>query len=223
MFGDSIGQGIILSEETGQYTRSRRGCIQLLREYGLRIESRAVMGCTVEKGLELFRRTKTEPGGICVIEFGGNDCDLDWQAVSDRPDLFHDGRVPLDAFSRTLRFFIREAKERQLRPVAVTPPPILSRRYFEWVSRGKNPEHILGYLGDVEHISRWQERYANAVRDAAHAEDCELLDLRREWLNERDYPALMSLDGIHPNEEGYRVMTQYVLRVLPAGQVKKTS
>ena len=223
MFGDSIGQGIILSEETGKYTRSRRGCIQLLRESGLRIETRAVMGCTVEKGLELFRGTDTEPGGICVIEFGGNDCDLDWQAVSDRPEEFHDGRVPLEDFRRALRIFVREAAERGLRPVLVTPPPILSRRYFDWVSRGKNPEHILRYLGDVEHISRWQERYANAVREAAHAEECELLDLRREWLNERNYPALMSLDGIHPNEEGYRVMTQYILRILPAGQVKKTS
>lgn len=33
-----------------------------------------------------FRNLKTDPGNICVIEFGGNDCDLDWDAVSQNPD-----------------------------------------------------------------------------------------------------------------------------------------
>ncbi len=86
IWGDSIGQGIYYREDIGRYRISRRNCVQLLRESGLEIESHAIMGCTVEKGLEDFCASETVPGGVCVIEYGGNDCDLDWQAVSDEPE-----------------------------------------------------------------------------------------------------------------------------------------
>jgi lysophospholipase L1-like esterase len=210
VFGDSIGQGIYVQESSGRYRRSMKSCIQQLSEGGLPIESRALMGCTVEKGLEFFRGTETQSGGICVIEFGGNDCDLDWQAVSDHPTVFHDGKVPLKRFGEALRIFVKEARGRYLTPLLVTPPPILSQRYYHWVSRGKNAEHILQYLGDVEHISRWQERYANVIRGVSGEAGCPLLDLRARWLEERNLPALMSRDGIHPNEAGYTAMARYV-------------
>ncbi|MBR3098470.1 MAG: SGNH/GDSL hydrolase family protein [Clostridia bacterium] len=214
IWGDSIGQGIYYREDIGRYRICRRNCVQLLRENGLEIESHAIMGCTVEKGLEDFCASETVPGGACVIEYGGNDCDLDWQAVSDDPEKYHEAKVPLDVFREKLRRFVRGAAERQLRPVLVTPPPILSDRYFSWVTEGKSAEHILRYLGDREHISRWQERYASAVRDVSEQEGCRLLDIRSRLLDERDLPSLMSADGIHPNEKGYAVMADCFLKML---------
>ena len=214
VFGDSIGQGIFLQDTTGRYRRSPKNCVELLRESGLPIESRAIMGCTVEKGLGYFRDMETLPGSNCVIEFGGNDCDLDWQAVSDDPSSFHDGRVPLDTFRVTLDAFVQEARHRRLTPILITPPPILSQRYFQWISRGKNAENILCYLGDVEHISRWQERYAIAVRETARRAGCRLLDLRAGCLEERDLPSLFSQDGIHPNEQGYAMIARFILETL---------
>ena len=215
LFGDSIGQGIYFREDAGRYRRSPRNCVRLLQDEGIPVENHAVMGYTVEKGLAAFRESRTEAGANCVIEFGGNDCDLDWQAVSDDPESFHDGRVPLGRFRETLNSFIREARGRGLTPILVTPPPLLSERYFAWVSRGKDPESILRYLGDVEHIARWQERYAWAVRDEAERNGCRLLDLRREMLEERNLPDLMSLDGIHPNERGYEAMARALMGMIP--------
>ncbi len=214
MFGDSIGQGIFFQESIGRYRRSRNSCVHLLQESGIPIESHAMMGYTVEKGLEVFRRSETAEGGNCVIEFGGNDCDLDWQAVSDHPEIFHDGKVPLNRFRNGLETFIRESRSRGLNPVLVTPPPLLSDRYFRWVSRQKDPERILSYLGDVEHISRWQERYAWTVRDAAENNGCRLLDLRRAMLEKNNLPELMSQDGIHPNERGQMEMARSILGML---------
>ena len=163
------------------------------------------------QGLESFEHMQIEPGSYCVIQFGGNDCNLDWDAVSDEPDIFHDGRVPLNEFKKNLIRFVREAKERQLKPVLVTPLALMSDRYYRWVSRERNAAHILHYLqDDPESISRWQERYANMVREVAVREDCLLKDVRNWMLSRLDYPSLICMDGIHPNENGHAVLAEIV-------------
>ena len=115
LFGDSAAQGIVL-DESENYRVSRVGCIRLMRRSGYPIRNYAVHGYTVNQGLESFRNLKTDPGNICVIEFGGNDCDLDWDAVSQDPDRFHDGKTPLVDFMNLLKLFVREAKGRDLDP-----------------------------------------------------------------------------------------------------------
>ena len=73
-----------------------------LKHSGYPIRNYAVHGYTASQGLEYFRNTKTDPGNPCVIEFGGNDCDLDWDAVSQDPDHFHEGKTPLAEFRNLL-------------------------------------------------------------------------------------------------------------------------
>ncbi len=202
VFGDSTAQGIYL-DENGSYRVSRRGCIRLLKKEGYPLVNYAVHGYTVRQGLEAFRETKMEPGSRCLIEFAGNDCDLDWDAVAEDPGRFHDGKVPLAEFRESLEEFVTEARERGVKPILVTPLPLISERYYAWVSRNRNAENILAYLRkDPESISRWQERYAGAVREAAARMNCALADLRAWMLDQMDYPALMCMDGIHPNEAG---------------------
>ena len=145
LFGDSAAQGIVL-DESENYRVSRAGCIRLMKHSGYPIRNYAVHGYTVNQGLESFRNLKTDPGNICVIEFGGNDCDLDWDAVSQDPDRFHDGKTPLVDFMNLLKLFVREAKGRNLDPVLVTPLPIMSGRYYRWVSKRRDADRILKYL-----------------------------------------------------------------------------
>ena len=210
VFGDSAAQGIVL-DENGQYRVSRQGCIRLLKREGLPIRNYAVHGYTVLQGLDSFEKTQAEPGSPCVIQFGGNDCDLDWDAVSADPDVFHDGNVPLQAFRENLARFVREARERYLEPVLVPPLALISSRYYRWISRGRNADNILHYLrGDTESISRWQERYANAVREVAAGLGCKLIDIRSWLLDRLDYPSLFCADGIHPNEAGHAVIAEII-------------
>ena len=120
LFGDSAAQGIVLDEQ-GQYRVSRAGCIRLLKRRGYPIRNYAVHGYTVLQGLESFRSMPIEEGSFCVIQFGGNDCDLDWDAVSRDPDSYHEGRVSLADFRGKITRFVREARERKLEPVLITP------------------------------------------------------------------------------------------------------
>lgn len=215
LFGDSAAQGIVL-DGSDHYRVSRAGCIRLMRRSGYPFRNYAVHGYTVGQGLEYFRNTKTDPGNPCVIEFGGNDCDLDWDAVVQDPNHFHDGKTPLAEFRVLLKQFIREARERDLKPVIVTPLPIMSCRYYHWVSKGRDADRILKYLrNDPESISRWQERYAIAVRNTAGECNCQLADLRAWMLDELDYPSLICTDGIHPNEAGHEIIAQRAIEHFP--------
>ena len=214
LWGDSIGKGIIYSEERGRYCLAKNRCTNLLKQAGLEIDSWARMGATITEGFQQYMETEARPGSIAVIEYGGNDCDPNWDDVNDDPDSFHDGKTPLPLFRDTLAQFITEARIRWQEPVAVIPPPLEAERYYRWVCQGRDPERILRYLVDVHHIYRWQERYAWAVREVAQALNCPLLDLRTPFLDARDYPSLLCLDGIHPNEAGHQLMAQTILHEL---------
>ncbi len=210
MFGDSASQGIVL-DENNQYRVSRSGCIRLLKHLGYPIRNYAVHGHTVLDGLRDFRNLPLEPGSSCVIQFGGNDCDLDWDAVSNDPAHFHDGKVPLADFRKVLGTFVEEARQRQLEPILIPCLPLIGSRYFQWVSRNRNSENILHYLeDDPESICRWQERYAIAVWDIAIEKNCRFLNVRAWMLEQLDFPDLMCADGIHPNENGHRAIADEV-------------
>ena len=210
LFGDSVSQGFILDDQ-GRYHVSRTGCIRLLKRRGYPIRSYAVHGYTVLQGLKTFRGMPIEPGSFCVIQFGGNDCDLDWDAVSEDPDSYHEGRVSLTEFRENLTSFVREARLRKLEPVLITPLALMSNRYFRWVSRERDADRILHYLrDDPESISRWQERYANVVREVSASEGCLLRDVRSWMLNRLEYPSLICEDGIHPNEAGHMLLADII-------------
>ncbi len=215
VFGDSAAQGIYLDDD-GVYRISRKGCLRLLKHMGYPIINKAKHGNTIEQGLAAFSDTKTEPEDLCVIEFGGNDCDLDWDAVAREPGSFHDGRVPIAEFRKKLEGFVASARKRKMETVLVTPTPLLSERYYAWVSRGRDAGNILRYLrDDPATISRWQERYANVIRDTAAKLGCRLADLRGWMLDELDFPSLMCMDGIHPNETGHAMIAKAATREFP--------
>lgn len=214
LWGDSIGRGVIYNPERRRYCLSTDRCERVLQAKGVDLENYARMGATIRQGIEDFMETKVEPGGTVVIEYGGNDCDLDWQAVSERPDLFHDGKTPLDEFSCLLRTFAREVRRRGLKPVMVLPPPLLSKRYFEWVCRNRDADSVLLYLGDVEHIGRWHACYVEAIREAARDTGSEVFDVYSPFLRALNFPSLICADGIHPNSAGQQLIAAEALKAL---------
>ncbi len=214
LWGDSIGQGVVFSADRGRYCLTPKRCARILQDDGVPLESHARMGATIRDGYMDFAASAPHPGDCAVIEFGGNDCDLDWQAVSDHPQLFHDGKTPLPEFSEMLRLFVRQIRSRDMEPVMVLPPPLFSSRYFRWVCRGRNPDAVMAYLGDVEHIGRWHDSYVAAIRDVAADTGTRVLDLHSPFLKARDFPSLMCEDGIHPNPAGQELMARVTLRAL---------
>ena len=214
LYGDSIGQGVIWDTARQRYRLAPARCVRILAEAGLRIESRARMGMTARDGLAALRADPPEGEGFLAIEFGGNDCDLDWDALQAAPEEGPRARTPLGEFGGLLDQLIREGRLLGLTPVLVTPPPILARRYFDWVSRGRDANALLRGIGDVERISRWQERYAREVCSAAWRNVCGCVDLREAFLGAADFPSLICQDGIHPTAEGQELMARCVLDAL---------
>lgn len=214
VWGDSIAKGVIYDETRGRYAICRDSCLmRLSRDDKITIEKNSVMGQTTENGLSRMRADSLKPGEVAVIEYGGNDCDLDWKAVSEHPEGPQFGKVPVDKFTRNLAEMVRRARNADMLPVLVLPPPLIAQRYFDWVSRGLNRENILGYLGDVEHIFRWQANYADHVRGLAEEMNVPLVDIRSCMLA-GDLNELMCIDGIHPNAQGHAVIYNAVAPLL---------
>ncbi len=207
IWGDSIAKGVVFDEQRGRYAVCRDNCVsRLSRDAGVDVENFSVMGNTTEQGLRRMEGQPLKPGNLAVIEFGGNDCDLDWAAACEHPEVEQRGRVPLEAFGENLRAMVRRVREGGMIPALVTPPPLVAQRYFDWVSRKLDKARILSYLGDVEHIYRWQERYALMIRRVAARENAMLLDVRDWFLSQARFTDLMCVDGIHPNARGHELL-----------------
>ena len=212
IWGDSLARGIVYNEEKGRYAISRERCTGRLQDaLSCKVENHSNMGATVLDGLALFETFRSVPRALCAVEFGGNDCDLDWKQVAQHPEEPIRPKVELDAFEEGLTRFVNEIRQRDMKPLLITPLPLHAERYFRWVTRGLDAEAVLKALGDVNHIYRWQERYAISVRNVARATHCRLLDLRDVFLAQPGYEHLMSLDGIHPSDAGHRLLADAVI------------
>lgn len=204
VWGDSIAKGVVYDEARGRYAVCRENCLMKLgREKGVHVSNYSVMGQTTQNGLDRMRPEQLQAGKVAVIEYGGNDCDLDWKAVSEHPEQRQYGKVPLEQFARNITEMVRRVREAGMKPVLVTPPPLVAERYFAWVSRDLNAASILKYLGDVQAIYRWQAAYADKVKELAAKLNVKLVDVRSSMLEAGDLEEMMCLDGIHPNEKGH--------------------
>ena len=99
VYGDSILKGITL--DNGKYVVDRTAEERLARERSLDIRNLCRFGATVSKGLTLIQKDLAKngsPEGYALLEFGGNDCDFDWSAVSERPQAHHEPHTPLKQF-----------------------------------------------------------------------------------------------------------------------------
>jgi len=211
LWGDSIGKGVIYDEARGRYAILKESCVNLLaKKLNCPIENHAVMGATASQGAERMRDDFLHEGGLAVIEFGGNDCDMPWKEISENPEKKHMPRATVEEFTQAMLSLVKKVRSAGMEAMLVTPPPLEAERYFRWVTRGLNADAILSFLGDVQHIYRWQERYAIAVRDVAASTGCRLLDLRDAFLDVRSLGDYYCVDGIHPNARGHELLARSV-------------
>ena len=212
LWGDSLAKGVVFDDARGRYCITPdRFVLRLEESLGMPVINHARMGAIVTEGYADFLQTAPEPGNLVVIEYGGNDCDMPWKDVAENPEGLYEGRLPIEEFTNTLRQFVDAVRARGMLPLLVTPTPLEAQRYFDWVTKGISQERVLQFLGDVQHIYRWQERYSIAIRTVAIEKDCVLFDMRDVFLATRRYPELFCIDGIHPNAQGHALIAESVL------------
>lgn len=213
-FGDSILKGV--SYMNGKYSVDPGRFTALLEQRrNLRIVNRAQMGSTVSRLEKAMSRAKNELSDpkldTVFLSYGGNDCDFDWQSVSEAPAETHVCHTPYDAFLREYTSGINTLKALGKRVFLLSLPPIDAEKYFRFITRGRNAENVLRWLqGDVSRLSRWHEMYNLAVFKIGKAVDAAVLDITSCFLAKPNLADLLCADGIHPNTEGHRLIADSI-------------
>jgi acyl-CoA thioesterase-1 len=213
IFGDSVAKGVVLDSVSKKYVLLKDSFVNLLKagaQCGVKNYSR--FGSTVTKGLESLSKRLDELKNYdyVALEFGGNDCNLNWAQIAANPEGEHKPNTPLGVFEQKYVQMVREVRAAGSCPVILSLPPIDAQRYFAWISRGLNADNILRYLGDVEHIYRWHEMYNVAVLRVAEQTHAPLVDISSAFLATRNYQKLICDDGIHPNERGHELIARTI-------------
>ena len=218
IFGDSVSKGVVFDSVLKKYTLLKDSFVSIIQNQDkISINNYSRFGCTITKGGEVLKRHKSELSKFdyTVLEFGGNDCDFNWKEVSASPDSKHKPKTPLTVFQEKYEKTIDFVKSCGGNPVLLSLPPVDAKRYFNWISRGLNPDNILSWLGDVEYIYRFHEMYNLAVNKIAKLKDIPLIDISSEFLQADKYQELLCEDGIHPNKKGHeligKTIEQYAL------------
>ena len=207
IYGDSLLKATVPDEEMHYHFHLPEVMAQYPSDR-LEVVNRAKMGATVTKGLSLVAHDAAR--GIdarwALVAYGGNDSDFDWPAIADAPDQEHLPRTALPEFVEKLRCAARMLRDAGVQPVLMTLPPIDGQRYFRFISQKTDGGSVLRWLGDVGRIYRHQELYSDAVAALAFADGVPLIDVRRQFLPQRDLSGLIAADGIHLTMSGYRCL-----------------
>lgn len=213
--GDSISKGVIYDEEKSRYVVLEDNYVSLLQnKLKGAVRNTARFGNTLLKGVNALKRdVQKEKPDIVLIEYGGNDCDFNWNEIADNPDADHTPKTDFNLFERMLTETIEFLRSKQITPVLMNLPPLNADKYFKWVSKN-NPaaeSNIMKWLGSVTKIYWWQERYNSTIVKVAEATKTRCIDIRGAFLEHPDFTKFICMDGIHPNEDGHRIISDRVL------------
>lgn len=225
VWGDSLAKGVTWNEARKRHAYSKTTAVDIAaNKLGIEILNRSKFGCTAPQGMEIMERDLSE-GLVCdtaVIEFGGNDCNFDWAAVSEHPEEKHLPATPPEEYLESMRAIVRWLFAQNIRPVLMTLPPIDADRYFRFLVGTKlNPKHILNWLGDVQQIYRYQEMYSLMVEKVAREFSIQLIDLRQRCLESRGFvKKMICADGLHLTEEGQQFIGDAIVDLVIKENIK---
>lgn len=214
VFGDSIAKGVVYDENKGRYVFSPNSFLSLISQRGYAVvKDLSRFGCTTVKGEAILDRHLDELSSYdyTLLEFGGNDCDLDWKKASEDPDTPQTGQVDKKAFMENYIRIIDKVKENGGTPVLTTLPPLDPEKFFEWVAKDLDKCSVMRFLkNDKSNIYRWQEEYSDLVTEIGGLTGAPVLDIRRPFLESSSYGDMLSKDGMHPNEAGHKAIASFL-------------
>lgn len=207
IYGDSILKGVMFSEELNRY-RLFGYRYDELTENGIEVENNCKMGATIETGFEIMKDTlkDCDEDTVVVLEYGGNDCNFNWEEVSNNPEGEFLPNTPGEKFCDIYLKMIDYVRQKGAKVCICNLVPIDSERFISWVSKGLSYDNILEWMGDVNRIARWQEYYSHLSERVASIAKCPILDLRTSFLTHSRMKNMIGIDGIHPSAEGHTLI-----------------
>ena len=211
ILGDSILKGVTYADGAGRYKLCKPDYTKL-EEQGYEVVNLSKMGATINYGDKVLREELTEydESNIVLLEYGGNDCDHRWREISDSPESEHNAAVPREKFETMYKDCVEYAKSMGAKVLVSNLVPLESERYMDWISRGLNYNVILKWLGDKGMLYRWHESYSRTIEKIAQSLGAKLVDLRSAFLTTHSFGDLICKDGIHPTEDGHRLICSTV-------------
>lgn len=208
IIGDSILKGIQPDMESGRYETVNK--IDFEGATGMAVENFSKFGCTVVKGFEFAKKlfTKDPNCSYVLMDFGGNDSDYDWSAISSDPSsekAVYGPRTDPALFLSTYSDLVDYVCSYGCTPVLMTLAPIVPHRYLSWVCKKQGLEfsNIMDWLGqDISRVSRTQRAYSDIVCALAAFKNIRCIDINRAFRDTGTPESYMSADGIHPNDAG---------------------
>lgn len=216
--GDSISKGVIFDCIQGKYVVLEDNYINLLQSKlrGI-IRNTSRFGNTIIKGYNKLKNDvlKDSPD-IVLIEYGGNDCDFDWDKVANNPNAEHQPKTDFSVFENKLKEAVNFLKNNKIIPVLLTLPPLNADNYLKWISNNDPSieKNILEYIGSVTKIYWWQEKYSSAVVKIAEETNSKWIDIRGAFLQYPDFTKFLCLDGIHPNQLGHKIIANKIINFI---------
>lgn len=222
--GDSIIRGVVTNSPQTQANAhysildnsfsSRCGAM-----LGLDIRNHGRYGNTVRNCLRELerRRALIATSEYVVLELGGNDCDYHWNEIATDPKGSHHPITPLGEFASLYNRLIDGIRALGSRPIILSLPPIISDLYFKAFTREMNTQqkrNIMEWLGgSTESISRWHEMYNVQLFKMARKLYTPIIDITTPFLEIINIKRYFCSDGIHPNENGHRLIAETICRV----------
>ena len=213
MFGDSVSKGVAYDAAMKKYIFLKESFVNIFSSItGIAVDNYSKFGCTLKKGIKIVERylPKLKDYDYTIFEFGGNDCNFNWKEISDDPDGIHLPQTPIDEFKSEYKDILYKVENSGANPVILNLPPLDAVKFFNWISRGNNPQNILKWLGDVDAIYRWHDGYNTAVCQVAEETGVPLIDIRSAFLQTPNYTDLLCDDGMHPNKSGHQLIAGIV-------------
>ena len=222
--GDSIIRGVVpstLNEQNGnKYSiLDNSFSTRCSSTLGLNIKNHGRFGNTVRKCLRDLERRKDliATSDFVVMEVGGNDCDHHWEEIATNPNGLHNAITPLEEFATQYHSLIDGIRALGSRPIVLSLPPIIPDLYFNTITQAMNPlqkSNIMKWLGgSTDSISRWHEMYNVRLFKMASKLSIPIIDITTPFLEIVDIRPYFCPDGIHPNEEGHRLIAETICRV----------
>ncbi|WP_027728718.1 SGNH/GDSL hydrolase family protein [Treponema sp. C6A8] len=220
VIGDSILKGAVTGTASGHlFDIIEDSSLNLAQKaLGFEMDNQSVFGNVISKGQRKLNKMleRGETADFCIVEFCGNDSDYDWALVSENPNEAHQMRTPFEDYLRIYDEMIKTLREHKITPVIMISPALCAERWFNHITNGHNKENILNFLGgDIEKPFKNQKSYDDALAEYAKKNNVQTVNMREPMLATGHFDDLMCQDGIHPNEEGYRFMSEIWIKEIP--------
>ncbi|MEQ2528375.1 GDSL-type esterase/lipase family protein [Bacillaceae bacterium CLA-AA-H227] len=161
----------------------------------------------------LERDVIQEKPDYVIIEIGGNDCDFVWAEVAKNPTDVHEATVPVERYINNLKSIVIKIKEAGPTPILSTLPPLDPVRYYERIMESYSSQ-VSDWICKVGGIEHWHSNYNRSLKKLAEELNVMSIDVRSAIKRAGDLKDLISDDGIHLTEKGYKVFAEEIFQKL---------